>query len=426
MNTERDGTPREDAREGGRPLRVVMSSYGSEGDSAPLIALAARMQAHGDRVTLLLEADGAGRARDRGLAAYPLAGDLRAARATSKGHGDPTLGMARHHLGDWARQTRQAAEDSDVVVGSGLGAQACHIAARAARRPFVGVTMFPIVPTREFSSPLALLPVPRVLNRPTHSLIQHLLWTAFGHRLRPLCREWGVGMPRLRFDDHPTLCAASPTLLPTPRDWPPVARVVGELREPRDPTRSPVDGLDPELLAFLEEGPAPVSVGFGSMTVRDPGRVRAAVLGLARTHRVLFSPGWSGIDLPPGPNLRVIGHTPHDALFPRMSVVVHHGGAGTLHAAARAGTPQVVIPLGGDQSWWAGRAQTAGIAPPPLRMRTLTAESLTRAVLAALALEPRAREISLRMAREDGCDEVDLAVHGAARTGGARPHPRDH
>ncbi len=381
------------------------------------------MQAHGDHVTLLLEADGAARARSRGLNARALAGDLRAARAEAR-HGDPTLGMARRHLADWARQTREAAQEADVVVGSGLGAQACRLAAEAAGRPFVGVTMFPVVPTGEFSSPLALLPVPRVLNRPTHSLIQHLLWTAFGRALRPLCREWGMPLPALQFDDHPTLCATSPALLPAPGDWPPMARVIGELKEAAGPATASVAGLSPELLAFVEDGPAPVSVGFGSMSLRDPERVRAAVVGLSKSQRVVFSPGWSGIALSPRTNLQVIGHTPHDALFPRMSVVVHHGGAGTLHAAARAGVPQVIVPLGGDQAWWARRAHAAGVAPPPLPVRKLTAESLTEAVFAARALAPHARDVAARMAKDDGCSHVDEAVHHAAGVGSASAEVR--
>jgi UDP:flavonoid glycosyltransferase YjiC (YdhE family) len=36
-------------------------------------------------------------------------------------------------------------------------------------------------------------------------------------------------------------------------------------------------------------------------------------------------------------NFLVIGDTPHDWLFPRTVAVIHHGGSGTSHFAARAG-----------------------------------------------------------------------------------------
>ncbi|ROQ72993.1 hypothetical protein EDD95_5616 [Streptomyces sp. CEV 2-1] len=38
-----------------------------------------------------------------------------------------------------------------------------------------------------------------------------------------------------------------------------------------------------------------------------------------------------------------VGKVNYHALFPRVAVIVHHGGAGTT-TAARAGAPQVVIP----------------------------------------------------------------------------------
>lgn len=417
MSTDPDAQLR---RHNGEPLRVVISSFGSEGDCAPLITLASRMQGHGDRIMLLLERDGAVRARDHGLDAEALAGDLRSARRQAKG--DPTLQLGFRNIAKWARQTRRAAEDADVVVGSGLGAQASHVAARAAGLPFVGVTMFPIVPTSAFSSPLALLPVPAVLNRPTHALIQHLLWGAFGRALRPVYRQWDMPPLPPRFDDHPTLCAVSPTLMAEPGDWPATARVVGHLAEGVGrglvgSPEGPSERLSPDLLSFLGAGPAPVYLGFGSMAVPDAGRMRDAVLGLSSDRRVIFSPGWSGIDVASGPNLHVVGRVPHDALFPRMAAVVHHGGAGTLHAAARAGVPQVIVPMGGDQSWWAGRAHAAGIAAAPVRVRGLDARRLTEAVDEAFARASRACDVAAEMASEDGCDAVDLAVHGAAGRG---------
>ena len=43
---------------------------------------------------------------------------------------------------------------------------------------------------------------------------------------------------------------------------------------------------------------------------------------------------------------------PHDWLFPQMSLVMHHGGAGTVAAGLRAGVPTVIRPFFGDQFFW--------------------------------------------------------------------------
>ena len=73
-----------------------------------------------------------------------------------------------------------------------------------------------------------------------------------------------------------------------------------------------------------------------------------------------------------------------------MAAVAHHGGAGTTTTAARAGAPQLVVPQGGDQIYWARRVAELGIGaahdgPTP------TVQSLTVALRTVLTHETRAR-----------------------------------
>ena len=74
----------------------------------------------------------------------------------------------------------------------------------------------------------------------------------------------------------------------------------------------------------------------------------------------------------------VVRDTPHGWLLPQTSVVIHHGGAGTTHSAARAGVPSVVMPLAGDQFFWADRLQRLGVAPAPVKVSNLRASTLAR------------------------------------------------
>ena len=252
------------------------------------------------------------------------------------------------------------------------------------------------------------------LNRPTHSLIQRLLWSVFGRKLKPVCAQWSVTLPPLNFSDHPTLCAASPSLLAPPPDWPPAAQVVGDL------ARATTDGeLDSQIVSFLSDGPPPIYVGFGSMTVADPAKIYEVLTGLSHKRRIIFARGWSGVNIESTGNLLAIDRAPHDLLFPQMVVVVHHGGAGTFHAAARAGVPQVFVSFGGDQKWWAGRANAIGIAPPALSERGLSVGRLDKAIESALMHRVRAREIHEAMKSEDGCRQTHLAIHriGSRRDG---------
>ncbi|WP_369679462.1 glycosyltransferase, partial [Burkholderia ubonensis] len=102
----------------------------------------------------------------------------------------------------------------------------------------------------------------------------------------------------------------------------------------------------------------PVYVGFGSMAGFDRASLTDALVTALDGRRALFYPGWSGIDTSALPkHVFVVGDTPHRWLFPRTSMVIHHGGSGTTHSAARAGVPSVVVPFAGDQFFWANRLQ---------------------------------------------------------------------
>ncbi|MFF3359738.1 nucleotide disphospho-sugar-binding domain-containing protein [Streptomyces sp. NPDC002917] len=70
-----------------------------------------------------------------------------------------------------------------------------------------------------------------------------------------------------------------------------------------------------------------------------------------------------------------------------MAAVVHHGGAGTTTTTARADAPQVLVPLNGDQSWWAVRVVETGISVAH-EGSTPTVDSLSAALTTALAPRP--------------------------------------
>ena len=82
-------------------------------------------------------------------------------------------------------------------------------------------------------------------------------------------------------------------------------------------------------------------------------------------------------------------------LFPRVAAVVHQGGAGTTATAARAGVPQVITPMFGDQSYWAGRIVDLELGATT-SYSTMTEESLTGALREALdpAVTVRARTLA--------------------------------
>lgn len=149
--------------------------------------------------------------------------------------------------------------------------------------------------------------------------------------------------------------------------------------------------LPPELLEFLEAGAPPIYVGFGSLPAPKDFARMAIEVAREQGRRVLMSRGWAELALvDDSDDCFIVGEVNQQALFPRVAVVIHHGGAGTTTVAARAGSPQVIVPQIGDQPYWASRVWDLGIGaahegPAP------TPESLSRALECALSPGTRAR-----------------------------------
>jgi sterol 3beta-glucosyltransferase len=118
------------------------------------------------------------------------------------------------------------------------------------------------------------------------------------------------------------------------------------------------------------------------MRGRKPGALTEIVLtALRRTrHRGILLTGWGGIsDADLSDNVLQLEAVPHDWLFSKVAVVVHHGGAGTTAAGLRAGVPTVIISFFGDQPFWGRQVEQLGVEPKPISRKQLTTERLAAA-----------------------------------------------
>jgi UDP:flavonoid glycosyltransferase YjiC (YdhE family) len=178
---------------------------------------------------------------------------------------------------------------------------------------------------------------------------------------------------------------------------------------------------------FLQSGPPPVYIGFGSMAGRDPERrAEIALEALKRSgQRGVLLTGWGGLqprDLPD--DVYAVDSVPHDWLFPQMAAVVHHGGAGTTAAGLRAGTPTVIVPFFGDQPFWGRRVAELGVGPAPIPQKQLSVERLAAAIRTAAgdpAMRARAQELGRRIRQEDGVARAVEVFHAEMERRQAQP-----
>ena len=402
----------------GHRVRVLIVTAGSRGDVAPFTGLGLRLQQAGHQVAVAAHGPFADLVRECGLEYRPLPGDpVEMARARTAA---PTPEAARsvfaeflHALGDGVVEA--VAAGTDVVLTAFGPAPVSRVVAHALGVPSAGVYLAPGLPTGAFAppgwpgegdlGPAGNLAAGRQLLDRTGMLHAEVL-SSLRARLRvpepPDGEAAATGAPT----GWPIHHGFSPAVVPRPVDWPPEARVCGYWWPAEPPDRQPPD----RLADFLQAGPPPVFVGFGSMTPADGGRL-GRVVGEAVQRagvRAVVQSGWAGLDFPDG-DVLVVDDLPHRWLFPRMAAVVHHAGAGTTAAGLHAGVPAVAVPALVDQPFWADRLHRLGVAPPPLPMHELDAAALAGAIRSYLddpSRRRRAVELSRAVRADDGAGAV--------------------
>ncbi|KAG4286449.1 hypothetical protein FPRO06_07709 [Fusarium proliferatum] len=175
------------------------------------------------------------------------------------------------------------------------------------------------------------------------------------------------------------------SLVPKPVDWEPYIDVCGFFF--RDPPQyhPPTD-----LVQFLQNGPPPVCIGFGSIVLDNPEKVIGVILDPieATGARAIISKGWSSLVGSEQENVYWIGDCPHEWLFRHVAAVIHHGGAGTTACGLRNGKPTTIVPFFGDQLFWGQMVANAGAGPAPIPHTELTVDKL--AVAIRYCLSPQA------------------------------------
>jgi len=421
-------------------MQITLIALGSRGDVLPCAALGGALQGAGHEVRFATFEGFRELVAAHGLAFHPIRGDAQAMMLSGGGQALAESGQSvpRMAVGvmrtfgamaqDYARDLAGlASAPTDLIVNQLPGGLYGRDLAEVLGVPMVAVAVMPLVPTR--TAPMLAFPSwPSSLpgyNLATHWLAYQIVWQAFRPTISRWRREvlglgraplWGVfGEAQRRM---PVLNGFSRHVVPRPPDWGDQVQVTGYWF-PEDRAWQPPE----DLVRFLEEGPPPVFVGFGSMPVRDVEGTTALVLEALRRsgQRGIVHAGWGGVgghDLPKW--AFPLAYAPYGWLFPRMAAVVHHGGSGTTAFGLRAGVPSLVVPFLFDQFYWGRRMVELGVGPAPLPFGKLTVEGLAAAIDAAVKdgeMRQRARALGERIVAEDGLGTAVEAVEGLRGSG---------
>jgi UDP:flavonoid glycosyltransferase YjiC (YdhE family) len=407
-------------------MHITIIALGSHGDVLPIATLGRGLKGAGHQVRMATFENFGSMVARHGLDFHPIQGDSQS--ILNVGPGLALAESGRNVIRVWLTVMRSFGVlansyardlsspdlwETDIIINQLPGGLYGYDLAEKLELPMFMVAVMPLTRTRAFP----MLAFPSMFARfpgysaITYRIAEQLVWQWF----RPTINRWRkeiLGLPKRSFGggfgkagtSHiPVLNGFSAHVVPRPPDWGKHVHVTGYWF-PTDESWQPPNNLR----RFIEAGPPPVFIGFGSMPVRNPTRTTAIILEALKQSglRAILHAGWAGIgndELPD--DVFKIDYAPYGWLFPRMAAVVHHGGSGTTAFGLRAGVPSLIVPFLFDQFYWGRRVSALGVGPEPITQRKLAvarlAEALTKATSDA-SMRQRAAALGEKIRAEDG------------------------
>ncbi|RYZ05584.1 MAG: glycosyltransferase [Myxococcales bacterium] len=403
-----------------KPLHVLLAPLGSRGDVQPQLVLGEELTRRGHRVTLAAPPNFRAWGEERGFHFVPVGEDINSIIRKNQGMTEQhpvvalpaQIRLVREQLARQVNDLFAAPQACDIVVAAGLSF-AGKMVADQLRVPHV-FCCYTLSAMLSAEHPPAVAPVfglPRLGNRLLWSTITGAFQLTLGRKLNELRTQRGLLPERGSWQSihaQNVILAQDAVMGELPPDVPGdnvhVPAIV-----PNPDEAKPLSDLLERFLRGAGEGsagaPPVVYIGFGSMPTVDRARVVRIAIELFERHgaRVVLHSSHAedaGVELPPG--VFSTGDLDHTTLFPRVDLIVHHGGAGTTAAALRSGVPQLIVPHIVDQFFHGRRIAELGAGPPPVPKAKLTADAIAAALKDRFNYWAKAQSLRSTVARNGG------------------------
>jgi sterol 3beta-glucosyltransferase len=407
-------------------MRVALLTSGSRGDMQPMLAVAMELSRRGHQVVLVVNenfVEWLG-TRPFEILSFPVdsEGYLRSAAGQAL--------IARGQVDKLFRETNRielavndaitdvlvrAVKGADLILATPLSGFRSKILAEKFDIPAILLGLQPPIGSRDtahWAFPVRSLGF-GALNLWTYDFVLAQVWRAMRPALDQMRGSLGMAPETQAFKqaDFPgTISLYSQQLFPRPEDWDARHQVAGfaPLRS-EDRGGAETGELPADLETWLDKDSPPVFFGFGSMPVSRPQGLLRDIEHLCQRLgvRALIGSGWTDYGQSSDERVFIVGPIDHDRVLPRCRAAVHHGGAGTTHAALRAGLPSLIGSFFVDQPSWGRAVKRLGVGD------TIPFDKLNSSRLLELlpplltdAMQARARELGAIVRREDGASRA--------------------
>lgn len=393
-------------------MRVFVCAVGSLGDVNPVISLGGALQQRGHQVFVLTTADAEPKVRASGLRAHTVLG--------------------QQEWDTWRalpRESEPHLENMKAWIHVGLPAVAETI--RFVWQEFVPDGSIGLAPAMTgagfpFLREKFGIPLIEIQYAPRDHLDAGEFDQIFGELLNDIRNR--IGLPPMQ-DGWLRWLLTPDRVLGLYPEW---FLDASDIERPRNVTpthylfepQDDAQALPEALTDFLDSGTAPLVVTFGTYATTDSAlyanAIEACVSIGERLVILTKYPEQLPSPLPPG--CIAVPYVSLKQLFPRTSAVIHHGGAGTIAQALRAGVPQIVCPMAFDQFVNADRVVALGCGTR-IDLADFTVDVIKRVVASSTAdtrTKATAKAIACRI-DENAASRICELVERYARELGAMP-----
>lgn len=406
-------------------MHITILALGSRGDVQPYATLGSGLKAAGHQVRFITFESFASLVAENGLDFHPVRGN---AQALVAGAGADTLALVRSFssLAEGYARDLSAPQlgETDLLINQLPAGLYGFDLAEKYGLPMLLAAVIPLARTNAF--PLMgfpRLPLPGY-NQATYKLGEQMTWQMF----RGVINRWRrqtLKLPPVPLTGYfrqlgtrqvPILNGFSPHVVQRPADWGEHIHISGYWFRDDAGWQPPAD-----LQAFIEAGSPPVFIGFGSMPIRDPQRTTQIILEALKQsgQRGILHIGWGGLGNQTLPDTVFrIEYAPYSWLFPRMAMLIHHGGSGTTAFGLRAGIPSAVVPFVFDQFYWGERIAALGAGPKPIRQQQLTVKRLRETIQRGVSdpqVRQKAAELGQKIRAETGMENAIRVIEQVLR-----------
>ena len=399
-------------------MKIGLQTWGTDGDVYPFLALAIGLKKAGHDVTVaytsidgkdyshltalegirLVKVNGAGKIPEH-VNPYAMAGGPGSFKEYSQ--------LLKQFYDPVTEEMYAASEDlcrtNDLVVGHSV----CHTLLTASQKhkcPRVSLVLTPLVVRSKYISPIGFQ---------LGTMINSLMWSIGG---RLATSRWFDAAKKIRKKEGlPRVKSLQKELFTS--EFLTLVAVSGFLSMPTTSVELPED-----LKEFIKRDDPPLFMTFGSCTQYDLKESTDYLIAAAKGSGIsaIIQADWSKLEKQNHRNIYCIETVDHAAVFPLCMMIVHHGGAGTTHAALKAGKPSVVVAHGFDQAYWGRQTHKQNVGNRCLFRFFDTPEQVAYDIIVMSESDTLevAASMGERMNQEDGVQNAVNAIEMSALKAG--------